>query len=231
MRAEPMNTAPNVSRSSVSRTRRITNRHSIVGTTVLLAAVLLTGCGSSANESTGGDTSSPGQAAQPIAPGIIAPIVLDETERSAVVRLGEDSVVFALEDPTSWTATLAPANGGVFIPGTDSDGYVTNPAVELARAGNVTVTLTNSTGRSVSFELTVVSPVSEFESISRIAAEFAANLVGLNEEEATRQITENGLTFRIISRDGESFPATKDYSPGRINLEITAGVITGALIG
>lgn len=221
----------NLTRSAISRARRIATRHALVGTATLLAAVLLTGCGASANENAGTNATGPGQAAQPIAPGIIAPIVLDETERSSVVRLGEDSVVFALEDPTSWTATLAPANAGVFIPGTDSDGYVTNPAVELTREGNVTVTLTNSTGRSLSFELTVVSPVSEFESISRIAAEFAANLVGLTETEATRQITENGLTFRIASRDGESFPMTKDYSPSRINLEITNGVVTGALIG
>jgi hypothetical protein len=216
--------------TSSSRTSRRVMRRGLAGTALLLAAVLLTGCGSTTGNDSG-DAAGPGDVAQPSLPGVAAPIVLDETERSAVVRLGEDSVVFALEDPTSWTATLAPADAGMFLPGTDENGFVTNPAVELTRAGDVTVTLTNSTGRTVSFELTVVSPVSEFESISRIAAEFAATLVGLPEAEATRQITGNGLIFRISARDGESFPLTKDFSASRINLEITDGVVTGALIG
>jgi hypothetical protein len=222
MRAEPVN----FTRTAILRSRPTQTRRSLAGTATLLA-----GCGASVNDNTGGNASGSGEIAQPIAPGVTAPIMLNETKRSAVVRFCEDSVVFALEDPTSWTATLAPASAGVFLPGADADGYVTNPAVELTRPGNVTVTLTNSTSRSVVFELTVVSPVSEFESISRVAAEFAENLVGLIETEAIRQISENGLSFRIASRDGEFFALTQDYSPGRINLEIVDGVITGALIG
>lgn len=164
-------------------------------------------------------------------PGLGAPIILDETERAALVQLGRDSVVFALEDPTSWTATIAPVDAGIFIPGTNRDGLITNPALELTGIGEVTVTLTNTAGQALEFSLSVISPTSEFESISRLASQFAANLVGLTEADVTAQIKDAGLTFRVVSRDGVALAVTKDYSPRRINLEIVNGIVVGALIG
>jgi hypothetical protein len=200
-------------------------RHRFAAVALTAGALLLTGCASSVEP-----RPEPLPPAAPL-PGLGAPIILNETERRALVQLGRDSVVFSVKDPTSWTATISPADAGLFIPGTDVDGLVTNPAVELTRIGDVTVTLTNSTGRTLQFVLTVISPTSEFESISRLASQFTANLVGLTESDATAQIEEAGLTFRVVSRDGVGLPATKDYSPRRINLEIVDGLVVGALIG
>lgn len=43
---------------------------------------------------------------------------------------------------------------------------------------------------------------------------------GLTIQDAKKKATENDLQFRVIKADGEFFPITKDYRPGRINVHV-----------
>lgn len=58
------------------------------------------------------------------------------------------------------------------------------------------------------------------------AADAEAALLDLTEDEATAAATERGWTLRVVERDGESLAVTMDYSPTRVNVVITAGVVT-----
>ncbi len=49
--------------------------------------------------------------------------------------------------------------------------------------------------------------------------------VGLTEAEAEELATENDVPFRVVERDGEPLPTTRDYRPGRINAVVTGGVV------
>ena len=48
----------------------------------------------------------------------------------------------------------------------------------------------------------------------------------MTEEEAKTLAEENGVSFRLVERDGQPLPVTKDYRPGRINATMNDGVIT-----
>ena len=56
-------------------------------------------------------------------------------------------------------------------------------------------------------------------------------LAGLSEADATAAAAQKGFTVRIVARDGEWYPVTKDYRLDRINLVVAGGVVVGATIG
>lgn len=56
-------------------------------------------------------------------------------------------------------------------------------------------------------------------------------LVGLSESEARARAEGDGYVVRVIFRDGEPLPATKDFRPDRVNLAVEDGVVTGATSG
>lgn len=49
---------------------------------------------------------------------------------------------------------------------------------------------------------------------------------GATTEQARAAAENQGYVFRVIKEDGESFPATMDSNPGRLNVEIEGGIIT-----
>ena len=51
-------------------------------------------------------------------------------------------------------------------------------------------------------------------------------LVGLSEDEAAKVADENGWGFRVVRADGVDFAVTADYSPTRVNVELTQGIVT-----
>lgn len=65
--------------------------------------------------------------------------------------------------------------------------------------------------------------------IAEIAEELAS--AGVPIERAARVLDDLGLTWRVTSIDGQGQAATMDYSPDRLNLEITDGIVTGATLG
>ena len=62
-------------------------------------------------------------------------------------------------------------------------------------------------------------------------AKQAANMdayLGMTEEAAIAKAKAEGRRCRIVKRDDESFPMTRDYRPNRVNLTIKDGVVTVA---
>ena len=55
--------------------------------------------------------------------------------------------------------------------------------------------------------------------------------IGLSELEAIKLIESEGFTARVVARDGESLPATKDYRLDRVNISIENGVVVSAELG
>ncbi len=56
-------------------------------------------------------------------------------------------------------------------------------------------------------------------------------LVGVGETNAAAVAAEQGFTVRVVARDGEWFPVTKDYREDRINIVIEDGIVVRAFVG
>lgn len=56
-------------------------------------------------------------------------------------------------------------------------------------------------------------------------------IIGMSEGQASDFLTAEGVDYRVVERDGESFPVTMDYSPGRVNLTIQNGVVVDVQFG
>ncbi|GJL95529.1 MAG: hypothetical protein DHS20C05_19340 [Hyphococcus sp.] len=52
-----------------------------------------------------------------------------------------------------------------------------------------------------------------------------STFVGLAEDAAKERATELGLPFRVVKRDGNHLPVTKDYRRGRINADVEDDVV------
>lgn len=64
-----------------------------------------------------------------------------------------------------------------------------------------------------------------------VSAEVPANaldLVGLSEDDFTRQAEALGYTVRIVTLDGESLAGDANYIPTRLNIRIGDGIVTGS---
>lgn len=59
----------------------------------------------------------------------------------------------------------------------------------------------------------------------------ASVLIGLSEDAANITAKERGWVVRVVSRDGEDFIVTQDFSTNRVNLTVTAGKVVKASIG
>jgi heat shock protein HslJ len=64
----------------------------------------------------------------------------------------------------------------------------------------------------------------EFPKVQALCDTLVAD--GATTQEAQTAAENQGYVFRIIMEDGESFPATMDSNPGRLNVEITNGIVT-----
>ena len=94
-------------------------------------------------------------------------------------------------------------------------------------------TLTLTTDNS-SIEFTVVETIGlydtpiygpeELPNVQALCDTLVAD--GATTDQARAATEDRGYVFRIIKEDGESFPATKDLNPGRLNVEIEGGIIT-----
>lgn len=56
-------------------------------------------------------------------------------------------------------------------------------------------------------------------------------VVGLTVAQAEEWARNHGYTVRVVEEDGTSNPGTMDFRTDRINVTVTAGVITAAKIG
>jgi hypothetical protein len=60
----------------------------------------------------------------------------------------------------------------------------------------------------------------------KATAEDFAEVIGLDEVDAKRAFTEAGWSMRVTRRDGQGCVCTRDYRLDRVNVEVTAGVVT-----
>jgi hypothetical protein len=70
-----------------------------------------------------------------------------------------------------------------------------------------------------------------FEKAAESTLNYAKQLEGFSEAAAESCVTEAGLVWRVVGRDGEWFPVTDDYSPQRVNAVIERSIVTEISIG
>lgn len=76
------------------------------------------------------------------------------------------------------------------------------------------------------------SPIGGPESEAQVLALCEQLLAdGATEAEAQQATEQAGLVFRVLSREGEEFPATMDLRPERLNVRIEGGVVTECTSG
>jgi hypothetical protein len=70
-----------------------------------------------------------------------------------------------------------------------------------------------------------------FDTVAESTLNFAQQLQGFSEGTAESCVTEAGLVWRVVGRDGEWFAVRLDYSPHRVNALIENSVVTEISIG
>lgn len=76
------------------------------------------------------------------------------------------------------------------------------------------------------------SPIGGPESEAQVVALCEQLLAdGATESEAQQATEQAGLVFRVLSREGEDFPATMDLRPERLNVRIEGGIVTECTSG
>ena len=71
----------------------------------------------------------------------------------------------------------------------------------------------------------------KFDKAAEAALNYAKQLEGFSEVAAESCVTEAGLVWRVVGRDGEMFPVTLDYSPERVNAVIESSMVSEISIG
>lgn len=198
---------------------------------IACACLLLTAC-----------TAKPAPSATSVAPGasgglpggtnVIAPTLIDPTTATSVsVPLGS-MVVFNVENPEKWSATVADTSIATFQAGGNMGTYVANPGVAPVAEGTTTVTVTAPDGTLHTFTLTVSGKVTDLVSppadlgVTQETTDLANSLIGMTEDAAVAKVQATGRTIRIARRDKETFALTMDYRPDRINIQVDNGKVT-----
>ena len=70
-----------------------------------------------------------------------------------------------------------------------------------------------------------------FDKAAESTLNYAEQLEGFSEATAEACVTEAGLVWRVVGRDGEIFAVTLDYAPQRINAVIEKSVVTEISVG
>jgi len=70
-----------------------------------------------------------------------------------------------------------------------------------------------------------------FDKAADSTLNYAQQLEGFSEAAAESCVTEAGLVWRVVGRDGEMFAVTLDYSPQRVNAMIENSVVTEISVG
>jgi|688.fasta_scaffold66283_2 hypothetical protein len=73
--------------------------------------------------------------------------------------------------------------------------------------------------------------MNKFDEAAETTLKYAEQLDGFSEAAAEACVTEVGLVWRVVGRDGDWFPVTLDYSPQRVNAVIEKSVVTEISIG
>jgi hypothetical protein len=69
------------------------------------------------------------------------------------------------------------------------------------------------------------------DDVAESSLNFAQQLVGFSEKTAESCVTDAGLVWRVVERDGELFVVTQDYNPLRVNVVIEISEVTEVRVG
>jgi len=88
----------------------------------------------------------------------------------------------------------------------------------------------DSAGDTTDDTVAGTAPASEGTGASPVPADSEVTMewFGHSEDEATAKATDEGREWRIARTDGETFPLTDDFVPGRVTFDIDDGTITFA---
>ncbi len=78
---------------------------------------------------------------------------------------------------------------------------------------------------------TALCPEVSTTDLEMVSQQRADLLIGMKEWESQLCAESLGWGWRLASRDGESFPLTKDYLPSRVSVSVTGGVVESAVVG
>jgi hypothetical protein len=143
-------------------------------------------------------------------------------QTSTVVTITTASVTLALTTMANGDTYLLPAyslsadNGATFTVPAIEDKYLDN--------GSDVTTVPNTSGSSAGNPGTDVPAVGISQSDAQL-------LVGLTEQGAADTCAKNGWTMRVAVRDGKNFMLTTDFSPLRVNVSLSKGIVTSVTIG
>ena len=85
--------------------------------------------------------------------------------------------------------------------------------------------------KSETLKAGVCPQLSALDKSSGISVARANTLIGMKEADAESCAAQLDWIYRIVSRDGEDFPATLDYRLDRVSLTIKNGLISRVDIG
>ena len=170
----------------------------------------------------------PGDTAWVQPPSMIDPTLDSYTE----VNVG-GVVVLMVEDAENWTVEIQDSSLLEFQAGGDQGTYETYPALIALAEGRTEVIAINGAGERFNFMVNIRPKGDQLWGPDSMTLALAEEVIGLPEEEAIKLIGNKSgqIMYRIVKRDGESFPITMDYRLDRINLEITQGTVTYAYVG
>jgi heat shock protein HslJ len=171
--------------------------------------------------------------------------ILEESPSTDVTLTFEDTTVGGQGPVNSYSADYtATATGGLRF-GVFASTLMAGPDADMAAEAELLATLATVDGYTTveagelylfDGDMNVLTysaaPVAEDPMTpSDDALEMTTEVLSMAEAEAQAAVEGAGLTFRVVSRDGESFAVTDDYSITRINVVVVDGAVTEATIG
>lgn len=210
-----------------------------------------TGGADPASGATGGDAAVSSDMVKPVGgdlrvgqPWYLVGGMLQQTPSSDVTLTFEETTVGGQGPVNTYSADYtATATGGLTF-GVFATTLMAGPDADMALEAELLATLAKVDGYTTveagelylfDGDMNVLTysaaPVSVEPTISDATQKVAEDVVGLPEDDAQAAVEGAGLTFRVISRDGEGLAATDDYSVSRINVDIVDGKVTEASIG
>ena len=85
--------------------------------------------------------------------------------------------------------------------------------------------------KSETLKAGVCPQLSALDKSSGISVARSSTLIGMKEAEAESCAVQLDWIYRVVSREGEDFPATLDYRVDRISVTIKNGIISRANVG
>lgn len=135
------------------------------------------------------------------------------------------------------TALTGLALGGVALAAcsSGSTSYGGSGTTISASPAESTMTVTSSTiTEPPSGALASSMNPSHANELAQQVNEIAQGVIGMPESQAVLKLESDPnvvMTTRVVSRDGEDFPVTMDYSPTRVNLWIENGNVIRVSVG